>query len=66
MFLYKKTKFNQFLEFVDGINSKTLSLRLCQLKYSDIIKRQVIPEVPIRIEYSLTEKEMHSCQLWNS
>jgi DNA-binding HxlR family transcriptional regulator len=56
MFLYKQTKFNQFLESVEGINSKTLSLRLRQLKNSDIIKRQVIPEVPIRIEYSLTEK----------
>ena len=56
MFLYKQTKFNPFLESVEGINSKTLSLRLYQLKNSDIIKRQVIPEVPIRIEYSLTEK----------
>ena len=56
MFLYKQTKFNQFLESVEDINSKTLSLRLRQLKNSDIIKRQVIPEVPIRIEYSLTEK----------
>jgi DNA-binding HxlR family transcriptional regulator len=56
MFLYKQTKFNQFLESVEGINSKSLSLRLHQLKSSDIIKRQVIPEVPIRIEYSLTEK----------
>ena len=56
MFLYKQTKFNKFLESVEGINSKTLSLRLRQLKNSDIIKRQVIPEVPIRIEYSLTEK----------
>ena len=44
------------LESVEDINSKTLSLRLRQSKNSDIIKRQVIPEVPIRIEYSLTEK----------
>ena len=56
MLLYKQTKFNQFLESVEGINSRTLSLRLRQLKNCGIIIRQVIPEVPIRIEYSLTEK----------
>lgn len=56
MLLYKQTRFNQFLESVEGINSRTLSLRLRQLEKSGLIKRQVIPETPIRIEYSLTEK----------
>lgn len=55
--LYDKTKFNQFLESVEDINSKILSLRLRQLKNSDIIKRQVILEVPFRIEHSLTERK---------
>ena len=56
MLLYKQTRFNQFLESVEGINSRTLSLRLRQLESSGIIKRQVIPKIPIKIEYSLTEK----------
>jgi len=56
MLLYKQTRFNQFLESVEGINSRTLSLRLRQLENSGLIKRQVIPEIPIKIQYSLTEK----------
>jgi DNA-binding HxlR family transcriptional regulator len=56
MILYNQTRFNQFLESVEGINSRTLSQRLRQLESTGIIKRKVIPETPIRIEYSLTEK----------
>lgn len=56
MLLYKQTRFNQFLDSVEGINSRTLSVRLRQLEQAKLIKRQVIPEVPIRIEYSLTQK----------
>ncbi|MBI5698009.1 MAG: helix-turn-helix transcriptional regulator [Thaumarchaeota archaeon] len=56
MLLYKQTRFNEFLESVEGINSRTLSLRLRQLEHSGLIKRQVIPEIPIKIKYSLTQK----------
>ncbi|NOS61465.1 MAG: helix-turn-helix transcriptional regulator [Nitrosarchaeum sp.] len=56
MILYNQTRFNQFLESVEGINSRTLSQRLRQLESTGIIKRKVIPETPIKIEYSLTEK----------
>lgn len=59
MILYNQTRFNQFLESVEGINSRTLSQRLRQLESTGIIKRKVIPETPIRIEYSLTEKGKH-------
>ena len=39
-----------------GISGKVLSERLKDLEQQDIIKRKVIPETPVIIEYSLTEK----------
>lgn len=39
-----------------GISGKVLSERLKDLEQQGIIKRVVIPETPVIIEYSLTEK----------
>lgn len=39
-----------------GISGKVLSERLKDLEQQGIIKRDVIPETPVIIEYSLTEK----------
>ena len=39
-----------------GISGKVLSDRLKDLEQQEIIKRVVIPETPVVIEYSLTEK----------
>ncbi|CDQ20226.1 DNA-binding transcriptional regulator, HxlR family [Halobacillus karajensis] len=39
-----------------GISGRLLSDRLKHLENEGIVKREVFPETPIRIEYSLTEK----------
>jgi DNA-binding HxlR family transcriptional regulator len=39
-----------------GISGKVLSERLKELEQQEIVKREVIPETPVIIEYSLTEK----------
>lgn len=39
-----------------GISGKVLSDRLKELEHQGIVKREVIPETPVIIEYSLTEK----------
>lgn len=39
-----------------GISGKVLSDRLKELEHQDIVKREVIPDTPVVIEYSLTEK----------
>lgn len=39
-----------------GISGKVLSERLKDLEQKGIIKREVIPEIPVIIEYSLTKK----------
>ena len=51
-----KSRFNQFLESVEGINPKTLSVRLREMEKNGLIQRKVFPETPIRIEYYITEK----------
>ncbi|AKO94082.1 MULTISPECIES: winged helix-turn-helix transcriptional regulator [Priestia] len=39
-----------------GISGRVLSERLKDLEHEGIVKREVFPETPVRIEYSLTEK----------
>jgi DNA-binding HxlR family transcriptional regulator len=52
-----KTRFNQFLDSIEGINPKILSARLKEMERSGLIKRKVYSaETPVRIGYSLTEK----------
>jgi DNA-binding HxlR family transcriptional regulator len=58
MIVYKQTRFNQFTDTIDGINAKTLTARLRELERNDLIVRKVYPEVPLRVEYFLTEKGM--------
>lgn len=38
------------------LSGRLLSERLKDLEKEGIIKREVLPEVPVRVEYSLTEK----------
>lgn len=39
-----------------GISGRVLSERLKDLENQGIVKREVYPETPVRIEYSLTDK----------
>jgi DNA-binding HxlR family transcriptional regulator len=54
MIILGHTRFNQF-ETIDGINSKTLAVRLKEMLENDLIERRVYPGIPIRVEYSVTE-----------
>ena len=56
MMNFHKSRFNQFLESVEGINPKTLSVRLREMEKNGLIQRKVYAETPIRIEYHITEK----------
>ena len=51
-----KKRFNEFLDSVEGINSNTLATRLKEMERNGLIKRKIFHEIPIRIEYTLTEK----------
>ncbi|WP_232698062.1 winged helix-turn-helix transcriptional regulator [Brevibacillus daliensis] len=49
-------RFSDLLKSMDGISPKTLSLRLKELEEQHIVVRTVYPEVPPRVEYTITEK----------
>jgi DNA-binding HxlR family transcriptional regulator len=43
---------------IEEINPKTLSIRLKEMEKDGLIKRKVFHEIPVRVEYVLTEKAM--------
>lgn len=46
----------QLLDALPGCSTKTLTVRLRELETHGIIKREIFPEIPPHVEYSLTEK----------
>lgn len=49
-------RFNQFLESIEGMNQKILSTRLKEMEREGLVTRKVYVEMPLRVEYFLTEK----------
>lgn len=49
-------RFGEILSRVPGLSDRLLSERLRELESAGIVTRSVFPEVPVRIEYHLTEK----------
>lgn len=56
MGLLNQSRFNQLLESIEGINPKTLSVRLREMEKAGLITRKIFPEMPPRVEYTITEK----------
>ena len=56
MIFLNHKRFSEFLNSIEGINPKTLSIRLKEMEREGLIRREVYNETPIRIEYYLTEK----------
>ena len=56
MIYNNQRRFNEFLNSIEEINPKTLSIRLKEMEKDGIIKRQIYNETPVRIEYHLTQK----------
>ncbi len=48
-------RFGELKKSVTGITQKVLTTNLRQMESSGLVKRKVYPEVPPRVEYSLTE-----------
>ncbi len=51
-----RSRFCELERSLAGISPRTLSLRLRGLEEQGIVERQTFPEVPPRVEYSLTTK----------
>ncbi len=56
MILLKQKRFSEFLKSIEGISTKTLSIRLQEMEEGRLIIREIIDRRPLYIEYSLTEK----------
>ncbi|MDQ5842701.1 MAG: helix-turn-helix transcriptional regulator, partial [Thermoproteota archaeon] len=54
--MFRGTKqFKRFIENIDGITPKVLTERLRELEKFGIIKRIIVSEYPIKVEYELTD-----------
>lgn len=51
-----RSRFCELERSLEGISPRTLSLRLRALEEQGIVERRTFPEVPPRVEYSLTDK----------
>jgi DNA-binding HxlR family transcriptional regulator len=50
------SRFSDLCGTVPGLSDRMLAERLKELEVEGIVQRTVIPDTPVRVEYSLTEK----------
>ena len=53
---YEPVRFNEMQRYLGRVADKTLSQNLKELERDGLIHREMYPEVPPRVEYSLTER----------
>lgn len=49
-------RFNEMQRYIGGISYKTLSAALKQLEADQLVHREEYPQIPSKVEYSLTER----------
>lgn len=53
---YEPVRFNEMQRYIGKISDKTLSSTLKELERDELISRKVYPEIPPKVEYSLTPR----------
>jgi len=51
-------RFNELKRLMPGISSTVLAERLSELEREDLISKKIYPEIPPKVEYSLTVQAM--------
>ncbi|MBR2183020.1 MAG: helix-turn-helix transcriptional regulator [Acidaminococcaceae bacterium] len=51
---YEPVRFNEMQRYLQKVADKTLSQNLKELEADDLITRKVYPQIPPKVEYSLT------------
>lgn len=49
-------RFNELLATIPGLSDRLLTERLRELEREEIVRREVLPGPPVRVEYALTER----------
>ena len=52
----RPVRFKEFMEGIEGISSRMLVRQLREMEEDRLVTREVFPEVPPRVEYSLTPR----------
>ena len=53
---FKIVRFNEMKKYIGGISYKTLSSTLKELESDKLVHRKEYPQIPPKVEYSLTER----------
>ncbi|EOS56411.1 MAG: helix-turn-helix transcriptional regulator [Clostridia bacterium] len=53
---FEPVRFNELRRYLKTISDKTLSMNLKELEADDLIQRKEYPQIPPRVEYSLTNR----------
>lgn len=53
---FQVVRFNEMRKYIGGITFKTLSATLKQLEADGLVSRKEYPQIPPKVEYSLTER----------
>ena len=59
-------KFSDIEKFIPGLSARMLSERLKELEKKEIIIKNVYPETPVRIEYTLSQKGIELTDTFNA
>ncbi len=53
---FAPVRFNDMRRYIKTISDKTLSMNLKELEASGLVHREEYPQIPPKVEYSLTER----------
>jgi len=53
---YEPVRFNEMQRYLGRIADKTLSMSLKELERDGLVSRKMYPEIPPKVEYTLTER----------
>ena len=53
---YEPVRFNEMQRYLKRVSDKTLSQNLKELERDGLIHREMYPEIPPKVEYTLTER----------
>jgi len=53
---FRVVRFNELKKYIGTISYKTLSVTLKELESDNLVHREEYPQIPPKVEYSLTER----------